>query len=70
MVLNRDEEDIAKCAPLQHAKAQGRVQTADGFVWEKATEGDFYRVQFSGANHLHVDIFPFYDDGAGMMTKR
>lgn len=28
------------------------------------------RVQYSGRNHLHVDIFPFHDDGSGQMTKR
>jgi hypothetical protein len=40
----------------------------DDFVWEKATEGDFYRVQFSHANHMHVDIFPFFRIG-DVMTK-
>lgn len=39
-----------------------------GFVWEKATEGDFIRVQYSNTNHLHVDIFPFYEKN-GYMTK-
>jgi phosphorylcholine metabolism protein LicD len=37
-------------------------------VWEKATEGEFYRVQYSATNHLHVDIFPFYPKD-GNMTK-
>ncbi|XP_046999678.1 fukutin-related protein [Schistocerca americana] len=40
----------------------------DGFVWEKAREGDFFRVQYSPVNHLHVDIFPFYSKN-GTMTK-
>ena len=40
----------------------------DGFVWEKAREGDFYRVQYSNINRLHVDIFPFYEKN-GVMTK-
>jgi hypothetical protein len=40
----------------------------DGFIWEKATEGDFYRVQYSASNHVHVDIFPFYELD-GVMTK-
>ena len=37
-------------------------------MWEKAREGDFFRVQFSATNHLHVDIFPFYEAN-GVMTK-
>lgn len=39
-----------------------------GFVWEKSTEGEFFRVQFSQFNHMHVDIFPFYERN-GVMTK-
>ena len=39
-----------------------------GYVWEKAREGDFIRVQYSEVNHLHVDIFPFYEKNY-MMTK-
>lgn len=39
-----------------------------GFVWERAREGDFIRVQYSESNHLHVDIFPFYEKN-GVMTK-
>ena len=64
------EEDVAKCPLLHSASQKGKVQTSKGFVWEKANEGDFYRVQYSNVNHLHVDIFPFYDNGAGIMTKR
>lgn len=62
------EEDVKKCDHLQNAAAQA-VVTKDGFVWEKATEGDFYRVQYSQTNHLHVDIFPFFPR-EGIMTKR
>ena len=40
-----------------------------GFIWEKAVEGDFYRVQYSAKNRVHVDIFPFYEDENGYMTK-
>ena len=40
----------------------------EGFVWERATEGSFIRVQYSKINHLHVDIFPFYEK-KGVMTK-
>ena len=42
----------------------------EGFIWEKALEGDFYRVQYSRNNHLHVDIFPFYQDGDTMTKVR
>ena len=63
------EEDIPKCQLLSLASSKGRVKAAEGFVWEKANEGDFYRVQYSNYNHLHVDIFPFVDQ-AGVMTKR
>jgi len=61
--------DIAHCKHLSHIQSTGiAVLDGDGFVWEKATEGDFYRVQYSQSNHLHVDIFPFYSRN-GTMTK-
>ncbi|XP_074596245.1 ribitol 5-phosphate transferase FKRP [Brevipalpus obovatus] len=62
------EEDIAKCPILSYARKQP-VKDDEGFIWEKAVEGDFLRVQFSEINRLHVDIFPFYAVD-GMMTKR
>ncbi len=52
--------DLSRLIPGHHE--------ADGFVWERAPEGDFYRVQYSAVNHLHVDIFPFYEKD-GVMTK-
>jgi hypothetical protein len=55
------EEDIPKCAQLAHAMSNGHAGTHQGFVWEKAREGDFFRVQYSAVNHLHVDIFPFFN---------
>jgi len=60
-------EDIDRCPWLLRARTQPVVDD-DGYVWEKATEGDFFRVQFSRVNHLHVDIFPFYLRN-GTMTK-
>lgn len=60
-------EDIDRCPWLVRARTQPVVDN-DGFVWEKAAEGDFFRVQFSRVNHLHVDIFPFYQRN-GTMTK-
>ena len=60
-------EDIIKCTQLLEVSKKGFIDEA-GFSWEKAIEGDFYRVQFSETNHLHVDIFPFYPKD-GIMTK-
>lgn len=63
------EEDVVKCPLLDKAGKQASVTDQEGFVWEKAREGDFYRVQFSQVNHLHVDIFPFFSR-KGIMTKK
>ncbi|OQR72126.1 fukutin-related protein-like [Tropilaelaps mercedesae] len=73
------EEDIAKCSWLKQAatgvltanrnSAVGPgVVDSKGFVWERAPEGNFLRVQFSRTNRVHVDIFPFRSN-AGTMTK-
>lgn len=62
------QDDIHKCELLSLASSKGRLKVEEGFVWEKATEGEFYRVQYSNTNHLHVDIFPFFDNN-GVMTK-
>jgi hypothetical protein len=55
-------------SPSLSVSRQGTHHAPEGFVWERAREGDFYRVQYSMANHLHVDIFPFYERD-GVMTK-
>ncbi|XP_003228089.1 ribitol 5-phosphate transferase FKRP [Anolis carolinensis] len=60
-------EDIPNCELLRNAES-GSVVDEKGFVWEKAIEGDFYRVQYSEHNHLHVDLWPFYPKN-GLMTK-
>ncbi|KAK6643156.1 hypothetical protein RUM43_004659 [Polyplax serrata] len=71
-------QDIDKCSWLRmvhlskHQKnTLASIVDNDGFVWEKASpeEGDFYRVQASVHNHLHVDIFPFFSRD-GIMTKK
>jgi len=63
------KDDIVRSRHLSHVRHSGiAVVDSDGFVWEKAIEGDFYRVQYSQSNHLHVDIFPFYSRN-GTMTK-
>ncbi|NWR55847.1 FKRP protein, partial [Bucorvus abyssinicus] len=63
-------EDIPKCRWLAAVAAAGAaaVEDAEGFVWEKAAEGEFYRVHYSRSNRLHVDLWPFYPRG-GVMTK-
>ncbi|XP_052795790.1 ribitol 5-phosphate transferase FKRP-like [Mya arenaria] len=60
-------EDMLKCNQLLRVSKE-RFVDEKRFSWEKAIEGDFYRVQFSESNHLHVDIFPFYPQN-GIMTK-
>ncbi|XP_012888031.1 PREDICTED: fukutin-related protein [Dipodomys ordii] len=60
-------EDVGNCEQLRGAEA-GSVVDERGFVWEKAVEGDFFRVQYSESNHLHVDLWPFYPRH-GVMTK-
>nr|XP_010945393.1 fukutin-related protein [Camelus bactrianus] len=60
-------EDVGNCEQLRGAEA-GSVVDERGFVWEKAVEGDFFRVQYSESNHLHVDLWPFYPRN-GVMTK-
>ena len=58
-------EDIKKC---HYFPTNGSIVDQKGFLWEKAVEGDFYRVHFSQQNRLHVDIFPF-ESRNGTMTK-
>jgi len=60
--------DVDKIPNLKRAKEGEKIEDEKGFVWEKGREGDFYRVQFSTTNHMHVDIFPFYEKN-GIMTK-
>ncbi|XP_053329348.1 ribitol 5-phosphate transferase FKRP [Spea bombifrons] len=60
-------EDIVLCAELRGAQG-GSLVDAEGFVWERAVEGDFFRVQYSQSNHLHVDLWPFYPRD-GVMTR-
>ncbi|NWU30542.1 FKRP protein, partial [Dyaphorophyia castanea] len=63
-------EDVPKCRWLAAVLGSGRpVEDPEGFVWEKAAEGDFFRVHFSRSNRLHVDLWPFYARPGGVMTK-
>uniref|UniRef100_A0A8C4NHW1 Ribitol-5-phosphate transferase n=1 Tax=Eptatretus burgeri TaxID=7764 RepID=A0A8C4NHW1_EPTBU len=56
-------EDVNKHLLLQHA-----VEDEQGFLWEKAREGDFYRVHYSHTNRLHVDLWPFFPHN-GLMIR-
>ncbi|KAK8776854.1 ribitol 5-phosphate transferase FKRP [Amblyomma americanum] len=60
-------DDVQSCEWLRNSQ-KGSVIDTGGFMWEKATEGDFIRVQYSRVNRVHVDIFPFYSRN-GVMTK-
>uniref|UniRef100_T1KF02 Ribitol-5-phosphate transferase n=1 Tax=Tetranychus urticae TaxID=32264 RepID=T1KF02_TETUR len=62
------QEDINKCPLLSYATKQA-VKDEEGYVWEKAIEGEFLRVQYSETNRVHVDLFPFYPKN-GIMTKQ
>lgn len=61
------KEDVDRCSSLTKARQEKYIDDKE-FVWEKAVEGDFFRVQYSDTNHLHVDIYPFYSRN-GTMTK-
>ncbi|XP_032939800.1 fukutin-related protein isoform X3 [Catharus ustulatus] len=63
-------DDVPKCRWLAAVQASGRpVEDPEGFLWEKAAEGEFFRVHYSRTNRLHVDLWPFYVGTGGMMTK-
>ncbi|XP_012274509.1 fukutin-related protein [Orussus abietinus] len=55
--FNRD--DIMRSPWLVKARNKPVVDN-HGFVWEKATEGEFFKVQYSKLNRLHVSLLPFY----------
>ncbi|XP_042234000.1 fukutin-related protein-like [Homarus americanus] len=60
-------QDVDRCPQLKAARWQ-TLEDTDGFVWQRASEGGFFRVHYSTANHLHVDVFPFTPRG-GTMTR-
>ncbi|XP_044736368.1 fukutin-related protein [Chrysoperla carnea] len=63
--INRD--DMHKVVWL--SRASDRPTTDEqGFVWEKATEGQFFRVHYSKKNRIFVNLFPFYVKN-GTMTR-
>jgi len=62
------QHDISKCEHLAKLSQKDNFVDGEGFQWEKATEGKFFRVHYSDINRNHVDIFPFYSK-SGTMTK-
>lgn len=46
--------DVSRVAWLQRGGAD-----ADGFVWERATKGHYYRVAYSATNRIYVLVLPF-----------
>lgn len=62
------KSDINKSDHLKKLLKQERFVDEHGFQWERATEGEFFRVHFSDVNRNHVDIFPFYPKNK-IMTK-
>ncbi|KAK3880224.1 hypothetical protein Pcinc_015264 [Petrolisthes cinctipes] len=59
--------DVERCPAIKAARWQ-TLEDGEGFVWQRAPDGNFFQVHFSTANHLHVDIFPFTPHG-GTMTR-
>nr|CAH7742259.1 unnamed protein product [Callosobruchus chinensis] len=59
-------EDLARCHWLKKAKDRSVVDNK-GFLWEKATGGNYYHVHFSKINKIHVNLFPFYSKNGTMV---
>lgn len=62
-----NKDDLSRSPWLLQARNKP-VLDNQGFVWEKATEGEFFRVQYSKVNRLHVNLLPFYSRN-GTMKK-
>jgi fukutin-related protein len=71
MDIGIHRDDLELVPPLLEAwqRGAGHHVELDGFVIERAREGEFLRVQYSSTNHLHVDLWPFWETAEGMMTK-
>ncbi|XP_014218142.1 fukutin-related protein [Copidosoma floridanum] len=67
VVVGVNRDDIGRSPWLVKARNKAVVDNL-GYVWEKATEGEFFKVQYSKANRLHVSLLPFYSKN-GTMTK-
>ncbi|XP_033194838.2 ribitol 5-phosphate transferase FKRP [Bombus vancouverensis nearcticus] len=62
--VNRD--DLERSSWLIQAMDKPVVDN-HGFVWKKAIEGEFFKVQYSKVNHLTVNILPFYAKNGSML---
>ena len=62
--INRDDVDRSQWLIKAMSKP---VVDNHGFVWEKATEGVFFKVQYSKTNHLNANILPFYGRNGSMI---
>ncbi|KAF7267291.1 hypothetical protein GWI33_019480 [Rhynchophorus ferrugineus] len=60
-------EDINRCRWLKKAQTKPIVDKK-GFLWEKGTEGNLFRVFYSKINRINVNLFPFYSKN-GTMAK-
>ena len=58
--------DIDKCPQLKSARWQN-LEDSEGFVWQRVSVANYYKVQYSTSNSLHVDIFPFTPKSGTMM---
>ncbi|KAK2585477.1 hypothetical protein KPH14_010134 [Odynerus spinipes] len=58
--------DLERSPWLTKAKIKP-IEDNHGFVWEKATEGEFFKVQYSKINNLHVNLLPFYPKNGSMI---
>lgn len=67
VVVGFYRDDLIRSPWLIKAKNKAVVDNS-GFVWEKATEGEFFKVQYSKVNRLHVNLLPFYPKN-GTMTR-
>ncbi|CAB0028125.1 unnamed protein product [Trichogramma brassicae] len=67
VVIGINKDDLNRSPWIVKARSKAVVDNK-GFVWEKATEGEFFKVQYSKVNRLHVNILPFYSKN-GTMTR-
>lgn len=67
-IYREDASKFSVLASLLDADPGFQIEDGQGFLWEKAIEGDFIKVHYSRVNRIHVDIFPFYPVN-GTMTK-
>lgn len=60
-------EDITRCRWLKKSQSKPVVDRK-GFLWEKGTDGNLFKVSYSASNKIHVNLFPFYSKN-GTMVK-